>query len=545
MKLRAAGLLTFAAVWSLPYVNYVIRYTPIEGDPEPFSANGSSVWAFAQLLLVAVVLLVGIGIIRASPQTARAIAWLGLGLLLALCVAAIVDDWVRHSTLRIAYRRLPTHSQHDPVSDLFFHFRSPWQAVLVGTAVCLALVVSRIGGRGGRIIREALAKGALVVTPLVLALGLLEAGLRTGVIARHWGAFARGRQIYRTNWCLGWSNRESTTTLQECPEFAVMIGINQRGLRGRLHPYDPPEDRCRLLCLGDSFTLGSGVHEQETYTEVLNGLLPSVDCLNAGTIGYGTAQEYLYYMGEGHRYQADLVILGMFTGNDFVDNTLGQGFGYPKPKFVLGPHGLELTNVTPAATKSFGKIPEPVSLLRASWAWQLIVRLPELSGPRSRPATEQTTAEPTRTHSAEDSWPQQAGPDWLARQPYRKPDTGFKVTQALLVALRQACQTNGAELLVLLIPERLIVGPHPGLGERSSWLTRLGQYRAGREVCRNAGLPFVDTLDPLLEAARRGAKLYYVQDGHWTSAAHEIAARELQRQIREHELLAAQCLSAR
>jgi hypothetical protein len=40
----------------------------------------------------------------------------------------------------------------------------------------------------------------------------------------------------------------------------------------------------------------------------------------------------------------------------------------------------------------------------------------------------------------------------------------------------------------------------------------------------NAGIPFVDCLVPLGEAARTGERLYWYWDGHWTPAGHRVCA---------------------
>ena len=45
-----------------------------------------------------------------------------------------------------------------------------------------------------------------------------------------------------------------------------------------------------------------------------------VEVINAGVGGWGTDQEAIFYLGEGFRYQPDIVLLAFFVRNDVVNS---------------------------------------------------------------------------------------------------------------------------------------------------------------------------------------------------------------------------------
>ncbi len=99
---------------------------------------------------------------------------------------------------------------------------------------------------------------------------------------------------------------------------------NDAGLRdARNFAYEKPRGVLRVLVLGDSHTLGYEVRQEATYAAVLERYLASrgapAQVMNAGVAGFGTAEELVYLVAQGHRYKPDVVVLG-FSSSDFADN---------------------------------------------------------------------------------------------------------------------------------------------------------------------------------------------------------------------------------
>lgn len=97
----------------------------------------------------------------------------------------------------------------------------------------------------------------------------------------------------------------------------VNVSINSNGLRDREIPYEKPADTYRILCLGDSVTLGWGVNLDETFNRILErdfnrgGLKPGfrIETLNMGVGNYNLEQEIEAYLREGRKYHPDAVLL--------------------------------------------------------------------------------------------------------------------------------------------------------------------------------------------------------------------------------------------
>jgi lysophospholipase L1-like esterase len=125
------------------------------------------------------------------------------------------------------------------------------------------------------------------------------------------------------------------------------LTINSKGLRGPEQPYEKPTGTARILVLGDSFTWGYGVGDDEVFARVLEKQLPHDpvrwEVLNAGVSGYGTDQEYLYLINEGFKYAPDIVVLAFLVFNDPRDNSATVQYGLHKPAF-RSPN-LDLTGV--------------------------------------------------------------------------------------------------------------------------------------------------------------------------------------------------------
>jgi GDSL-like Lipase/Acylhydrolase family len=122
------------------------------------------------------------------------------------------------------------------------------------------------------------------------------------------------------------------------------VNSNSRGLRGsNEYSYSRIPGKQRILVLGDSFTFGTDVSDDETYSHYLQSLLPNTEVLNFGVQGYGQDQALLYLQDEGVKYHPDVVLLGFM----FMDTyrNLWNFFAFAKPKFEMTQQGLKLTDV--------------------------------------------------------------------------------------------------------------------------------------------------------------------------------------------------------
>lgn len=86
-------------------------------------------------------------------------------------------------------------------------------------------------------------------------------------------------------------------------------GYNQDGLRDRAHARPKPLGVHRIVCLGDSVTLGHGLHIPETYPRLLESFLQQmgleVEVFNVAISGWSTLQEVAAYRALARPYQPD------------------------------------------------------------------------------------------------------------------------------------------------------------------------------------------------------------------------------------------------
>lgn len=117
-------------------------------------------------------------------------------------------------------------------------------------------------------------------------------------------------------------NYSGTEPSQERPKERVSINTNEKGLR---KTYEAKGAKDTILILGDSYTFGVYVADNDTYPSILSRLLEKQEnphnVINAGyASGFQTDQQYAwlnkYYISKNRCPK--FVILGFFPGNDFT-----------------------------------------------------------------------------------------------------------------------------------------------------------------------------------------------------------------------------------
>ncbi len=328
---------------------------------------------------------------------------------------------------------------------------------------------------------------------------------------------------------LGWEKIPNSIRTEDTAEFRVLSVRNSRGLRGPEVPYERLATEFRVLMLGDSFLEGYPVCNDELVSAQL-ATRAQVTTINAGTGGYSTDQQLVYYREEGRRYSADLVVV-MFYDNDVLFNTLrADGDGPQKPLFVVKPGGLELTNVpVPKAVPVVQNAHrEPRSLrewLHGNSRLYLLLsgRLKSITAvQRAGVGAGWITPTPLPGHF-----------EVYRKRPPESVEQAWEITERLLMALRAEAMSDGADLLVLAIPNPASVDA--GVWERtmlkydldeSSWSPTLVENTLG-QICKRQGIALIPAIEEFRAAATAGESLYFPRDQHWTAAGHRLAARML------------------
>lgn len=183
-----------------------------------------------------------------------------------------------------------------------------------------------------------------------------------------------------------------------------ILNTNSKGIRGNAeYAYIRQPGKPRIVTLGDSFTFGDEVSDNETYSSYLATMLPNTEVLNLGVSGYGHDQMLLYLQEEGIKYHPDVVILG-FVSFD-VDRNRHSFDSLAKPKFELSHGELRLTN-EPVPTAAEVLAREPYRLKSLDLAVMLRERVGTYLGWNQNEAMEVTSSildelvKTTRQHGA-------------------------------------------------------------------------------------------------------------------------------------------------
>ncbi|MEM1171303.1 MAG: hypothetical protein AAGJ08_20030 [Cyanobacteria bacterium P01_H01_bin.35] len=95
-----------------------------------------------------------------------------------------------------------------------------------------------------------------------------------------------------------------------------------------------PPNKVRIICSGDSFTMGWGVSNDQTWCQLLTSINQRLQTINMAQGGYGVDQAYLWYKRDGSKFEHNIQIFAFIT-DDFVRMQRAKSLGYGKPLLSL------------------------------------------------------------------------------------------------------------------------------------------------------------------------------------------------------------------
>ncbi|MFO0982215.1 MAG: SGNH/GDSL hydrolase family protein [Planctomycetota bacterium] len=266
------------------------------------------------------------------------------------------------------------------------------------------------------------------------------------------------------------------------------LSTNSQGLRGeREFTYERRPGVPRILLLGDSFTFGDDVADDECYAGQLQALLPGCEVLNLGVHGYGHDQMLIYLREEGVKYHADLVILG-FVHQDMFRNVLAFR-DFAKPRFELRAGQLVLTH---------SPVPTPEAVLRSEFLRPKMWDLVNIAGQALRWKSG-TTLEQSRA-----------------------------ITAALLAEMSATIARAGAVPLFVYLPMADDLTQADAAAAREQFLFQVSRA-CGARCC---------SLASVLHADPAPAPSWFLPTQHWTPAAHRRIAAAMLERLGQEGLLA-------
>lgn len=303
---------------------------------------------------------------------------------------------------------------------------------------------------------------------------------------------------------IGWVGRPNVRSETRFdPDFRHEISTNSRGLRNRETSY-ARDARRRILCVGDSFTLGLGVESRDAFPSLLEAGLPDTEVINAGVLAWGTSQEWLWFEREGQRYSPDVLILEFFV-NDFWDNEGGY-LRRQRPTFAVSAGELVL-KALPAPFPEKSRSESILRFLRDhSWVFRAVQFGEEWIRVGFFQPTELTPLTRATLRNGVDP----------ATPPAQE------LTFALLKRIQAFCNQRRIRLIVLLVPSHWDVRPE--LEGTTNALEFHKAYEIALRFCRTLDIDTVELRPRLVEMERRGSGGFHRSDIHLNAAGHRAAA---------------------
>ena len=380
---------------------------------------------------------------------------------------------------------------------------------------------------------------AIVAASLVAAVALGELMLRAiGYSAPIW---------YQPDHNLGWTLRPNLEAWFTT-EGRAFVETNSRGLRDREHALDKPANVYRIAVLGDSYSEAMQVPREQAYWALLPerlaacGFAPgkTVEVVNFGVSGYGTAQALRMLESRAAAYRPDLVLLQFTNGNDVSDNSRALTAEKGRPFYRVLADGSLAADDSFAAARAF----ERRSSFTATAGRRLSdhFRLVQLA----RMVRQHGLLRPdglVATASAREATIVEEGLDRGALAPPRDAawEEAWQVTEALIGRIAYAASRHGARFLAFTVPYAVQVHPDPEV--RAAVRDRLGVkdllYPDTRlaEFGKRTGTPVLPLAPAMQKLADQRGSYFHGFDnvglgrGHWNAEGHAMAAELIARRL--------------
>ena len=303
-------------------------------------------------------------------------------------------------------------------------------------------------------------------------------------------------------------------------EFNTTVRINSLGYRSDEFDKTKTERQFRVLAIGDSFTFGFGVENDETYSARLQARLRAahpgcdVEVINAGFASGQYPDTYYLYLREiGLALEPDLVIVGFFVGNDVDHDLAGENVWTEVNEDGL-PDRISRPDVSfDGNNMASKKVPlrYRYPVLRNSHLVQGLASLVSSAFSAMRP--------PIVFYN-----------QWMYRPNYEKRTTErVEMVQRMFSEMQTLARERGVRFLVAMIPtrEQLLPDEYPFDDPPYSGNIDIDKpQRVFAEFFVDNGIDFIDLL-PLFRAAERKDQLYFRVDSHLTPNGNDVTGRIL------------------
>lgn len=337
--------------------------------------------------------------------------------------------------------------------------------------------------------------------------------------------------------------KPSTTYHYTSKEFDVHITTNRFGLRGKEPSAIVSRDTVRVLMLGDSFTFGFPVRDEETFAYLTGEHLKErgfpVEVVNAGVSSYSPTLHYISLRDDFLEFHPDAVILWYDWGD------LRDDYWYQK-NLIFDEDG-RILRCDPQYT--YGRFSRWEWIQNRSALAKYIhtkgvrtfqkIRILGLAGYlRAKLAGETAKVAIARLKAREEG--REAVHAVLDNDRLLLLRDGgtaeslkayWAVSEKYILMIRDLLHEHGIPLLIGIYPYGVNVGPDEWSEGRTSFGFEKGKVYEARgalelfeDFSRRSGIPLINSFEGMRRAGQTEA-LFYAWDGHLNPAGHRALAQ--------------------
>lgn len=322
------------------------------------------------------------------------------------------------------------------------------------------------------------------------------------------------------------------------PEFNTTVHFNTFGFRGENFSLEKPEGMKRVFVLGDSFTFGTGVGDEETIPHLLEKFLKqkhyAVQIINAGHGSYSPLLHYLKLRDIYLKFKPDLVIL-LFDMTDLRDDWLyEQELVYDKDGTIVGcnPFFKNGKRDLWAVARHYSQTCKYIHNKGVRTFYKIktlglkTYLQTKLEGKRAKTVIANTQGIDSTNYD-----------QFLLLRGKEKEELIRKHwprTEKYLALIHELLKTKKIPFILSVYPHSVQVGPHQWEKGRIVFGFKTNEiyddplpFNLLKEFAQSYRIPFINTAPAVKKQAHQ--KLYFDWDGHFNALGYKVVAEALAR----------------
>ena len=354
---------------------------------------------------------------------------------------------------------------------------------------------------------------------LIVVLGIIEFGVRWLAVHRVY-EFPKG--MYTSDELLNYrlTPNFKGRHLSANYEWDIVIETNSEGFWDYEHG---PKKGFRILGVGDSFTFPFGVGIDKGYLGVLEKNL-GVEIVKTGVPGYDPIDYLNFIRAKGMGYEPDLVVLGVYIGNDIHGKSIQVKQNKNEP----------VAKPSPGFWTQFARtVP---TFLRNNYYTYGFVMDRVKSSPYLREIVNLAATDMRKMLVPEVAFMKVGRRDEQSQKMW-------DLLETRLLEINQIIEDRGAKLAIAIIPTDYQVYDEVWrrvLAQHQMDASAFDRSKPNRDLvafCQKNQIHVIDLLPASLQAAEQGQQLYFQYNRHWAEEGNALAAKTIQEYIMAHGLI--------